>query len=51
MAMGHGSPTMTARSSEFADAERRGAFARADITNGIRLPGFRPQHSKAASDA
>jgi hypothetical protein len=28
---------MTARYSEFADAERRWAFARADITNGIRL--------------
>ena len=42
-AMGHRSPIMTARYSEFADAERRWAFARADITNGIRLPGPRPQ--------
>ncbi len=38
-AMGHRSPIMTARYSEFADAERRWAFARADITNGIRLSG------------
>jgi integrase len=37
-AMGHRSPTMTARYSEFADSERRWAFARADITQGIRLP-------------
>jgi integrase len=37
-AMGHRSPIMTARYSEFADAERRWAFARADITNSIRLP-------------
>ena len=37
-AMGHRTPIMTARYSEFADAERRWAFARADITNGIRLP-------------
>jgi integrase/recombinase XerD len=36
-AMGHRTPLMTARYSEFADAERRWAFARADITNGIRL--------------
>jgi integrase len=38
-ALGHRTPLMTARYSEFADAERRWAFARADITNGIRLPG------------
>ncbi len=37
-AMGHRSPLMTARYSEFADSERRWAFARADITKGIRLP-------------
>jgi hypothetical protein len=37
-AMGHRSPIMTARYSEFADSERRWAFARADITKGIRLP-------------
>jgi len=37
-AMGHRSPIMTARYSEFADSQRRWAFARADITNGIRLP-------------
>ena len=36
-AMGHRSPIMTARYSEFADAERRWAFARADITKGLRL--------------
>ncbi len=36
-ALGHRTPIMTARYSEFADAERRGAFARADITNGISL--------------
>ena len=36
--MGHRSPLMTARYSAFADAERRWAFARADITNGISLP-------------
>ena len=36
-AMGHRSPIMTARYSEFADSERRWAFARADITKGIRL--------------
>jgi integrase len=40
-ALGHRTPLMTARYSEFADAERRWAFARADITNGIRLPGAR----------
>ena len=33
-ALGHRTPLMTARYSEFADAERRWAFARADITNG-----------------
>jgi len=37
-AMGHRSPIMTARYSEFADAERRWAFARADITKGVSLP-------------
>jgi len=37
-AMGHRTPLTTARYSEFADSERRWAFARADITNGIRLP-------------
>ena len=40
-AMGHRSPIMTARYSEFADSERRWAFARADITKGIALPGTR----------
>ena len=38
-AMGHRSPIMTARYSEFADSERRWAFAKADITKGLRLPG------------
>jgi integrase len=37
-AMGHRSPLMTARYSEFADSERRWAFARADITKGLQLP-------------
>ncbi len=37
-AMGHRSPIMTARYSEFADSERRWAFARADITKGVSLP-------------
>jgi len=37
-AMGHRSPIMTARCSEFADSQRRWAFARADITKGISLP-------------
>jgi site-specific recombinase XerD len=37
-AMGHRSPIMTARYSEFADSERRWAFARADITKGLNLP-------------
>jgi integrase/recombinase XerD len=37
-AMGHRSPIMTARYSEFADSERRWAFARADIMKGISLP-------------
>ena len=37
-AMGHRSPLMTARYSEFADSERRWAFARADITRGLDLP-------------
>jgi hypothetical protein len=36
--MGHRSPIMTARYSEFADSERRWAFARADITKGISIP-------------
>ena len=40
-AMGHRSPIMTARYSEFADSERRWAFARADITKGLSLPGAR----------
>jgi site-specific recombinase XerD len=39
-AMGHRSPIMTARYSEFADSQRRWAFARADITKGISLPGL-----------
>ncbi len=42
-AMGHRSPIMTARYSEFADAERRWAFAKAAITDGIRLPGAHHQ--------
>ncbi len=37
-AMGHRSPIMTARYSEFADSQRRWAFARADITKGLSLP-------------
>jgi integrase len=37
-AMGHRSPIMTARYSEFADSERRWAFAKADITKGMNLP-------------
>ena len=37
-AMGHRSPIMTARYSEFADSQRRWAFARADITKGIIIP-------------
>jgi len=37
-AMGHRSPIMTARYSEFADSQRRWAFARADITKGVSLP-------------
>jgi hypothetical protein len=36
-ALGHRTPIMTARYSEFADAERKWAFARADIANGISL--------------
>jgi len=36
-AMGHRSPIMTARYSEFADSQRRWAFAKADITKGISL--------------
>jgi integrase/recombinase XerD len=49
-ALGHRTPLMTARYSEFADAERRWAFARADITNGIRLPGASPT-ARASSSA
>jgi len=45
-AMGHRSPVMTARYSEFADSERRWAFARADITRGVRFP--RPQQDQEA---
>ena len=37
-AMGHRSPIMTARYSEFADSQRRWAFAKADITKGPILP-------------
>ena len=40
-AMGHRSPIMTARYSEFADSERRWAFARADITKGLLIPSAR----------
>jgi integrase len=40
-AMGHRSPIMTARYSEFADSERRWAFARAGIRKGISLSGTR----------
>jgi integrase len=40
-AMGHRSPIMTSRYSEFADSQRRWAFARADIAKGMRLPGTR----------
>jgi len=40
-ATGHCSPIMTARYSEFADAERRWAFARTDITNGLTFPNAR----------
>jgi integrase len=46
-AMGHRSPIMTARYSEFADSERRWAFARADITKGIALPARGNQTSPA----
>ena len=42
-ALGHRPPIMTARYSEFADAERRWAFARADITKGIGLSGAAPR--------
>ncbi len=38
-AMGHRSPIMTTRYSEFADSQRRWAFAKADITQGIALSG------------
>jgi hypothetical protein len=41
-AMGHRSPIMTARYSEFADLERRWAFARADIAKGVSLPTSSP---------
>jgi hypothetical protein len=37
-AMGRRGPIMTARYSEFADSQRRWAFARADITKGMNLP-------------
>ena len=37
-ALGHRTPIMTARYSEFGDSERRWAFARADITKGMSLP-------------
>ncbi|MBN1457931.1 MAG: site-specific integrase [Armatimonadetes bacterium] len=37
-AMGHRSPTMTARYSEFVDSERRWVFAKADITKDIAFP-------------
>jgi integrase len=37
-AMGHRTPTMTARYSVFTDSERRWAFARADIAQGLSLP-------------
>jgi len=40
-AMGHRIPIMTARYSEFADAESRWAFARADITKCLALPSAR----------
>jgi hypothetical protein len=46
--MGHRSPIMTARYSEFADAERRWAFARADITKGIRFPEVRRDVERTA---
>ena len=36
-ALGHRTPLMTARYSEFADSQRRWAFAKADITKGISL--------------
>jgi hypothetical protein len=42
-ALGHRTPIMTARHSGLADAERSWAFARADITNGIRLPEGAPR--------
>lgn len=37
-ALGHRTPLMTARYPEFADAKRRWAFARADITNAMKPP-------------
>ncbi len=40
-AMGRRCPIMKARYSEFADSERRWAFARADITKGLALPSGR----------
>jgi hypothetical protein len=40
---------MTARYSEFADSERRWAFARADITKGVSIPGLGP--TEAATPA
>jgi len=36
-ALGHRTPLMTARYSEFADSQRRWAFARADITKRVSL--------------
>ena len=38
-ALGHRTPIMTARYSEFADSQRRWAIAKADITKGISLSG------------
>jgi integrase len=42
-ALGHRTPLMTARYSEFPDPQRRWAFAKADIGKGIRLPGAAPR--------
>ncbi len=50
-AMGHRSPIMTARYSGFADSERRWAFARADITKGIRLPEIQRDGAAAGAPA
>ncbi len=49
-ALGHRTPLMTARYSAFADAERRWAFARADITRGISLPGAQGGSLASAAD-